>query len=259
MGRLKNPPMVVLTFVMFMDRADTPQYLIKDAIPAVKDIFHLINTGVVLLLNANAILSNAIRSVTAGVKRGSKHRRIWRLEVLLDFIRRGCPTEELAWMDLMTRAAALFIIFIPCRPVGVWRINPRREKWASDGKSVEVQVKEKTDHGRGTTFLVIRASEVPNLCPLTCYRLLHEGAMKRGVFDCLWCTEAGARYKQSSAISRFLKKLLKLAGVAAEFAAYSIRHALITWLFNHGWSELQVNAYTGHSNNSHTALDHYFH
>jgi hypothetical protein len=34
---------------------------------------------------------------------------------------------------------------------------------------------------------------------------------------------------------------------------------MITWFFSHGWSELQVNAYTGHSNNSHTALDHYFH
>jgi hypothetical protein len=79
------------------------------------------------------------------------------------------------------------------------------------------------------------------------------------VYDSLWCTEAGALYKQASAISRFLKKFLRLAGIPDEFAGHSIRHSLITWFSNHGWSELQVNAYTGHSNNSHTALDHYFH
>jgi hypothetical protein len=75
----------------------------------------------------------------------------------------------------------------------------------------------------------------------------------------VWCSESGALYKQASAISRFLKKFLRLAGIPDEFAGHSIRHSLITWFFNHGWSELQVNAYTGHSNNSHTALDHYFH
>jgi hypothetical protein len=43
------------------------------------------------------------------------------------------------------------------------------------------------------------------------------------------------------------------------YTAYSIRHALITELFNRGLKEQEVNAYTGHSNNAHTALTNYFH
>jgi hypothetical protein len=181
------------------------------------------------------------------------------LEVVIDFICKGKPTAELLWMELMMRAAVLFMIFIPCRAVGMWRMNAQHEKWASDGESVEIPVREKTDHGRGSSTLVICSSMVSNLCPLTCYKLLKEGARRRGVHSSLWCTEAGALYKQASVISRFLKKFLRLAGIPNEFAGHSIRHSLITWFFNHGWSEVQVNAYTGHSNNSHTALDHYFH
>ena len=53
--------------------------------------------------------------------------------------------------------------------------------------------------------------------------------------------------------------LLGEAGIPSEYTAYSIRHALITALFEKGLKEVEVNAYTGHSNNTHTALTHYFH
>jgi hypothetical protein len=89
--------------------------------------------------------------------------------------------------------------------------------------------------------------------------LLRKGAVQKGVLDTIWCSEGGAPYKQSSAISRILKTILLAAKVPARYATYSIRHALITYLFDLGLSEVQVNAYTGHSNNSHTALNNYFH
>jgi hypothetical protein len=76
---------------------DTPQYLIKDTLPAIKDLFSLVNTAVVLLLNGNTILKSMIRAITAGTKRGSKYRRIWKLEVVLDFIRKGKPYADLPW------------------------------------------------------------------------------------------------------------------------------------------------------------------
>jgi hypothetical protein len=50
-----------------------------------------------------------------------------------------------------------------------------------------------------------------------------------------------------------------MAGITVVYAAYSIRHALITFLFNQGLSEVEVSAYTGHSHNSHTGLKSYFH
>jgi integrase len=43
------------------------------------------------------------------------------------------------------------------------------------------------------------------------------------------------------------------------YTGYSFRHALIQALFDAGLTETQVNAYTGHSNKSHTAVTWYYH
>jgi hypothetical protein len=68
-----------------------------------------------VLLNANTILASVIRAITARTKRGSKYRRMWKLELVFDFICKGAPSSELRWLELMMRAAVLFMIFIPCR------------------------------------------------------------------------------------------------------------------------------------------------
>jgi hypothetical protein len=69
----------------------------------------------------------------------------------------------------------------------------------------------------------------------------------------------GKPFATSAPLSRLLKRLLKLAGIDQQFPAYSIRHSLITALFDGGLSEIEVNAYTGHSNNAHTAVTSYNH
>jgi hypothetical protein len=151
------------------------------------------------------------------------------------------------------------MIFIPCRPVGAWRIDPRLERWAQDGSSVELLAKEKTNYGKGCTALLIRRGSVSNLCPLTAYCVLKKRAATKGLVGTLWSSKSGTPYKQAAALSRLLKELLKTAEIPCVYTAYSIRHALITELFNRGLKEQEVNAYTGHSNNAHTALTNYFH
>jgi hypothetical protein len=141
----------------------------------------------------------------------------------------------------------------------MWRMQVTDERQSVDGKSVEVPTHEKTNSGKGSTMFIIRDSPVENWSVVHVYHLLREGAKSRGVTDTLWCSDGGVKYSQSSFISRMLKRLLGKAGIPAWFAAYSIRHALITYLFGLGATEVEVNAYTGHSNNSHTALNHYFH
>jgi site-specific recombinase XerD len=75
----------------------------------------------------------------------------------------------------------------------------------------------------------------------------------------LWGSRDGVPYKQAAALSRLLKNLLRDAGIPSMYTAYSIRHALITELFNRGLKEEEVNAYAGYSNNAYTALTNCFH
>jgi site-specific recombinase XerD len=57
-----------------------------------------------------------------------------------------------------------------------------------------------------------------------------------------------------ASISRLLRQLMTAAGIPKHYVAYSIRHALITALFEAGLDEKEVNAYnTGHSHTAHTA------
>jgi hypothetical protein len=197
--------------------------------------------------------------ITAGVKRQAKYAQMWDLEILLQHIRVGPPSSALSWTALLARAAAVFMIFIPCRPIGMLRMDTETEIWSSDYKVLQVLSHEKTNTVRGKISLVLRVMENENLSPLHLYTLLKEGAQNRGARGGLWCSELGNLYKQSSGIARWLRKLMLEANIPPEYTAYSIRHALITALFDAGLTETQVNAYTGHSHNSHTAVNSYFH
>jgi hypothetical protein len=111
----------------------------------------------------------------------------------------------------------------------------------------------------GYPELVIRKIEIEALCPLRHALLLKQRAEGLGTNDSLSCSEDGKSYAQSAQLSRLLKQMLVAVGIDRKYPAYSIRHALITALFDAGLDESQVNAYTGHSHNAHTTATSYFH
>ena len=81
----------------------------------------------------------------------------------------------------MGRGAALLMIFVPCSPVAAWRMESLPEVWAKDGSSAEVSTREKTDHGKGTTVLLLRKGPVANLYVVHAYNLLKGGYQGRRV------------------------------------------------------------------------------
>jgi hypothetical protein len=119
--------------------------------------------------------------------------------------------------------------------------------------------KEKMDRSSGCIELVIRKIEIDALCLLPHALLLKQRAEGLGTNDSLFCSDDGKPYAQSAQLSRALKQLLVDAEIDRKYPAYLIRHALITALFDAGLNESQVDAYTGHSHNAHTAATSYFH
>ena len=127
----------------------------------------------------------------------------------------------------------------------------------SDG-AIIVPAQEKTDFGRGVTEMVFRSAREWRLSTGYYFHLLRGRARGKGVDDALFCAEDGRRYTRSDSICKALRDLLERMNIEG-YTAYSFRHSLIQALFDAGLSELQVNAYTGHSNNSHTAANYYYH
>jgi site-specific recombinase XerD len=115
-------------------------------------------------------------------------------------------------------------------------------RWIEAGRVLFVPAKEKMDRGRGYTELVLRKIEIEALCPLRHALLLKRRAEGLGTDDSLFCSDDGKSYAQSAQLSRLLKQLLVDAGIDRKYPAYSIRHALITALFDAGLNESDVNA-----------------
>jgi hypothetical protein len=145
--------------------------------------------------------------------------------------------EQLGGSELMARTAALFMIFIPCRPVAMIRMDCARARWAEPERVLVVPAKEKMDKGRGYTGLELRKMDNESLCPLHHYLLLQRRARGLGTDGSLFCSEDGKPYARLAQLSRLLKQLLGRAGIDRRYPVYSIRHALIMAVFNVGLSE----------------------
>jgi integrase len=163
------------------------------------------------------------------------------------------------WCDLMGLAAAIFMIFFPCPPIALTRIDPTEEQTGRDGKSVFIiKTQEKTDLGKGRSIFAVRRSPDFRLSPRFYYDLLKRRATRLGCPHALFCSDRGQAYSRSDSICKALVRLLVRMGVEG-YTAYSFRHSMIQALFDSGMDEKKVNAYTGHSQRSSTALDYYYH
>jgi hypothetical protein len=256
---VKNPAIMVGTFCIALDMVGVKDYCIGEARLAVVDLFEFLQPLMYSSLLHSGFVKSIMTSISTKIKRAPKYLDMWPLGKLLRYIQSGPAAEDLCWSDLMPRAAAVFVIFIPCRPIVMIRMDGTKESWRAERKALVVGTREKTDKGRGYTELVLRALPQKNLCPLSLYCLLKSRAAQLGARGALFCSADGKSYLTSAPLSRLLKNLLKLAGIDPQYPAYSIRHALITALIDGDLKEHEVNAYTGHSNNAHTAFTSYFH
>jgi hypothetical protein len=136
MKGFSNLGMEVAYFIQAMSQMSTPFYLIKEALTAVKELFEVIAPWALLLLKESIMVIQAILAATTGMVRGAKYRDIWDSRVVMKFVRKGPPSEELPLKKLKGRAVFLFMVLLPCRPMGMWKMDVLREKWAEDGETV---------------------------------------------------------------------------------------------------------------------------
>jgi integrase len=133
----------------------------------------------------------------------------------------------------------------------------KRRKRLSDNACI-VPAREKTDFGRGVTELVFRHSDERNLSAAWYFEIGIARAESLGCHDALFCSDSGLAYTSPDVLSKSMVLLLYRMGVFG-YTSYSFRHSLIQALIDAGLSEVQVNAYTGHSQKGHTAITWYYH
>jgi hypothetical protein len=259
-AKLKTMDNLVTTyadFVVHMAKKGVSEHLKAAARPAVQQLLDMLERNI--NLTTNSFIANIVRVNSAKIHKGPRYTTIWPLQQLLGHIvKRRCPIG-LSWKEQMGITAAVFMVFVPCRPIALIRINPATATEHPSAEALTVMSREKTDFGRGQTVLLLRDDEVEILSPRFWFNFLHNKALQRGITNALFVSETGQVYTRSDSIGMALKQLLADAGIPGIYLPYSIGHALITYLYELGYSEIQVNAYTGHSPNYHTIIRFYYH
>jgi hypothetical protein len=255
MKELTNPAVTMANFLSYLEDRKAKESWKNDSRPAVLILFDLVLPGT--NLSNNAFLKSMFRSMNTTVKRMSKYRDSWDLGIVLDYIRAATLMANLAWKDQMARAAWILMVFVPLRMTAIWRLDPSTEKKGKFGESIEVDTREKTNTKRGKMVAVIRPIEDKRLCPLYHYNMLKRGARNRGVTNTLFCTDRGKPYTTSDVVRHGVDSANKKAGINALFGPNTTRRALMNTLMKF-MKEHEVNAFTGHSHNSHTVLTNYY-
>jgi hypothetical protein len=91
----------------------------------------------------------------------------------------------------MGLAAAVFMVFLPCRPIALIRLNVAKARIRKTDGAIIVPTHEKTDFGRGITEMVFRSAGEWRLSTGYYYHLLCGRARRKGVQDALFCAEDG--------------------------------------------------------------------
>jgi hypothetical protein len=252
------PEQLYEDFLVWMDdpTSEISTHTKKDAPPAVQALFDRIRRDV--KLNSNSIVQTLRRNTNVSVKTAPKDYVIWPIAVFTNYGRICQDVKEQPGADLMGLYATVLVVFLPCRPVALTRLDVGRERIRPLDGNLVVPAQETTDFGRGRTELVVRSAPEDRLSPRYYYDLLCTRARRLGVTDALFCSEKGRVYKRPDSIGNALVRLLRRMGIKG-FTGYSFRAASMQALFDAGLSEHEVHAYTRHSNRSHTAVAFYYH
>jgi integrase len=183
---------------------------------------------------------------------------IWDLRVFIQYVRSIKDPKLPSWVEFRAICAAIFMVFVPMRPCALVRMNTAKTRIRPTDRSYIVPAREKTNFGREVTELVFRHANETNLSAAWYYEVGIQRAISLGCPDALFCSDKGVPYSSPDVLCKGMTNLLYIMGIYG-YTSYSFRHALIQALFDAGLTETQVNAYTGHSNKSHTAVTWYYH
>jgi site-specific recombinase XerD len=221
---------------------------------SVEAVFSHCNTlRATLCGDGSATASRLLRAVRrARPKPKKKFDTIWNIQDLLQFIERKWPDNDALDDDtLLTKALALTMIYTGCRLKELTTMKLKREAILTDSLVVEMQVKTNLQE---LWPVEVKATSRGGQCPhatIACWfeRCAHPGGL---LFP---EPKSGDPLTYPQVVAR-LQNLLHDAGIHG-YPAYSIKHAVVTYLFNSGVDERQVNEFGRWSAASRVADRHY--
>jgi hypothetical protein len=210
--------------------------------------------------NSNLVRQTLKIGAEERTPQGSK-RKIWDIDILVEGMRREASQvgmECLQWYTLMGRVGASLIMFTCCRVKDMFNIVPGRSKWEGEDGTIMLAMRTKDGGGR-LKYKVILEMRDKNIDPIETVREYRKRWLRKRKDDVnFFITEDGSPIPSSEKFSKeILIPYIRHKGIDRPYTPYSIKTAVITALFNKGYTKDQVSAFSGHSSNTNTALKHY--
>jgi hypothetical protein len=182
-----------------------------------------------------------------------KFDEIWDLKQLMNYIRQTWSMNDLlSNEELLTKTLALTMIFSGCRLVDLTRMKIRQDSISPEGVVIEMCIK---THLEVASMTYIQPTGDIGLCPyesIVCWF----GSCTRPD-GLLFVDPDSGEPLVSRKIGDRLQRLLTNAGIHG-YPPYSIKYAVVSFLFNRGVEESRVNAFGRWSPTSHIATRHYW-
>jgi hypothetical protein len=174
-----------------------------------------------------------------------RYHTMWDLDVLLHKLRKDYgDNDRLSDGELQTKTMMLIMICSACRLAGLARIELPIPTEVTDSTIWLRTVTKQKATVRET--VVIRVVTETSLCPVRTTRawLPRRASLGPGklFLPSVWHekhVQTGDMLKASDIAEKF-KAMLRCAGIATTYSAYSIKHAVITKLFRAGATDAQV-------------------
>jgi site-specific recombinase XerD len=186
-------------------------------------------------------------------KRARKYSTMWDVKVMIDWIRTTYPDNTtLSIGDLLKKAIVLTMIFSASRITELSKITAHSNDVREDVIRLDTNIKTRLEEHQWIVFYPLRDKGV---CP---HAAIREWLSRRGSSSPVLFTDPTTHDPLSiAAISNILRNAMRQAGVGEMFAPYSIKHAVITYLFAQGVPEAQINEFGRWSVSSRVAYQHY--
>jgi hypothetical protein len=182
-----------------------------------------------------------------------KYSSMWDISQLLSHIREHYPDNNtLPLQQLLTKMIVLIMIFAACRFPELTRLSVDPIGSSPDQLSLLTVTKTRMDERTAITFRPLRAADI---CPCSAVRVwLHRTGLDGNP---LLVDPTTHQPLKQRAISMEVRRVFTEAGIPPVYGAYSVKHAVVSFLFSRGIEEWRINDFGRWSPNSTVASTYY--
>jgi site-specific recombinase XerD len=185
-------------------------------------------------------------------KKGRRYRTMWNIRELLGYISREmADNASLTDEQLLVKCLALTMVYSAARLAELARMTLDRSQATSAVLRVVTNIKTALDTRETISFYPVADGSI---CP---HVALREWIRRRPVSERLFTHHRTHCPLSQAAIASHLRQLMTSAEIPEEYGAYSIKHAVITSLFDKGVDEARINEFGRWSYASRVASGYY--